>query len=321
MIMPTVQLPDGRWLQDSSVIIDHFEDREDTPTIIPDGPSQQVASTLIEVFADEWLPMAALHYRWNTPENKAFALREFAASGLPWLPRALGRPLVRPMADRLQGYLPLLGVTDQTHPAVEETVQIVLRCLEAQLTETPYLLGGRPCTGDFALFGPLWAHLYRDPGSRHLFENHPSVVHWMERMRTAPEVQSDFLKADTVPDNLSPLFECILQDQWAWIRTLEAAIHSYCEAHPEAHRVPRSLGDADFTIRGLQGTRKLVTFVQWKAQRATDAYTRAKGEADPWLRTVLGHEADADVSEQITPIRHPMVMEGFKPALKAAVRD
>ena len=74
IIMPTVQLADGTWLQDSSAIIDHFEAQPDTPTVIPQGPTQAVACALLEVFADEWLPMAALHYRWNTPENKAFAL-------------------------------------------------------------------------------------------------------------------------------------------------------------------------------------------------------------------------------------------------------
>jgi glutathione S-transferase len=315
MIMPTVQLPDGTWLQDSSAIIDHFEAEADTPSVIPAGPTQAVASALLEVFADEWLPMAALHYRWNIPENKTFALSEFAASGVPWLPRFLSRPLVRPMADKMQSYLPLLGVTPATQPGVQQTVQTVLSCLEAQLQLTRFVLGDRPCIGDFALFGPLWAHLYRDPGSRDLFEPYPAVVRWMDHLRTQPTASGDFLPDDQVPAYLHPLFACILTDQWAWISTLESAIHDYCTAHPEATRVPRALGEADFVLRGITGRRKLVTFVQWKAQRARQAYIRAQGAADAWLTDVLGLPSGTDVSHRITDIRHPLVMAGFKPVL------
>ena len=71
--MPTVQLPDGTWLQDSSRILDHFGAQPGFPPLMPPGPTQRLASTLLEVFDDEWLPMAALHYRWSLPENHRFA--------------------------------------------------------------------------------------------------------------------------------------------------------------------------------------------------------------------------------------------------------
>jgi glutathione S-transferase len=315
MIMPTVLLPDGSWLQDSSAIIDHFEAREDTPSIVPPGPTQRVASALLEVFADEWLPMAALHYRWNIDANAEFALTEFARSGFSWLPTALGRPLVRNMAGKMQSYLPLLGVTEATQAAVEQTVQIVLRCLEAQLQDTDFVLGDRPCLGDFALFGPLWAHLYRDPGSRFLFENAPAVTRWMERLSSQPVATGDFGGEDHIPAHLGPLFRCILTDQWAWITTLEAAINEYCEAHPEATRVPRALGEAGFQIQGIKSRRKLVTLVQWKAQRARSAYLAADGRADGWLREVLDLGSGVEVGDRITNIRHPFIMRNFKPIL------
>jgi glutathione S-transferase len=313
MIMPTVQLPDGRWLQDSSAIIDHFEALEHTPTTVPPGPTQRVASALLEVFADEWLPMAALHYRWNIDANAESALTEFARTGFPWLPTALGRPLVRSMAGKMKSYLPLLGVTKATQAAIEQTVQIVLRCLEAQLQETAFVLGDRPCLGDFALFGPLWAHLYRDPASRFLFDDTPAVTRWMEMLCSQPVATADFLGKDHIPAHLGPLFKCILTDQWAWITTLESAIYEYCEAHPESTRVPRSLGEAEFVIQGIKGRRKLVTLVQWKAQRARAAYLAADGCADGWLREVLDLGSDVKVGDRITNIRHPFIMKNFKP--------
>jgi glutathione S-transferase len=315
IIMPTVRLKDGRWLQDSSVIIDHFESMESTPSVQPPGPTQRFASALLEVFADEWLPMAALHYRWNNETNAAFAITEFARSGFPWLPRFLGRPLVRPMANKMKSYLSLLGVSDATQPRLEETVQIVLASLDSQLASTAFVLGDQPCLGDFALFGPLWAHLYRDPGTRPLFDDSPNVVRWMTALSTQPVASGVFLEDDQVPDTLTPLFACILTDQWPWIATLVDAIDAHCASHPDASRVPRSLGEADFVIRGQAGRRKLVTFVQWKAQRARLAYLAANGAADDWMRSVLGLPTTANVGDRIPEIRHPFVLRDFKAVL------
>ena len=316
VIMPTVRLSHGQWLQDSSVIIDHFESETDAPSVHPPGHGQRVASYLLEAFADEWLPMAALHYRWNIQENTRFAIQDFARSGIPFLPSWLGQKMVAPFADRMRGYLPVLGVDEGTIPAVEETATITIRALNQQLEQTPYLLGGRPCLGDFALYGPLWAHLYRDPGSRTLFDDAPHVRRWMDALGNGAKAEGPFLPHDEVPESLDTLFACILEDQWAWIETLVKAIDAYCDAHPDAKRVPRALGEADFMLRGRPGNnRKLVTFVQWKAQRARQAYDAAGGAADPWMRRVLGLDPDADVSGRIVPIRNPLVLRDFKPVL------
>jgi len=322
IIMPTVRLPNGSWLQDSSRILDHFEGQPGFPPLYPPGPRQRLASTMLEVFGDEWLPMAALHYRWNRPENARFALNEFARSGAPWLPRILGRPLVRSFATRMQSYLPVLGVDGETIPAVEETVRLVLDALESHLIEVPFLFGGAPSMGDFSLFGPLWAHLYRDPASRSLFDDHPAVRRWMDALRTGETGHDDvFLPDDEVPEALDPLFACILTDQWAWIRQLVAAIDGYCEAHPGAKRVPRALGSAPFTIRGRQGERKLVTFVQWKAQRAVDAHTAAGKVADRWLDRVWAVEHGEGPRPPFVSVQHPFVLQGARAVLAEAARS
>ncbi|HFE46080.1 MAG TPA: glutathione S-transferase family protein [Nannocystis exedens] len=312
VIMPTVRLPNGTWLQDSSVILDHFEALSPKLSITPSGAVQRLASALIDLFADEWLPMAALHYRWSIPANKRFALHEFASSALPHLPGPLALRLVRPMAAKMQSYLPLLGVTSTTAPGVEETVQQTLQAAEQTLCQHPYLLGDRPCTADFSLFGPLWAHLYRDPGTTALFDPFPALVRWMKRLQSGshPEI-GDFLPNDQIPTSLLPLFDCILQDQLPWIHSLVHAIDAYCESHANATRVPRSLGTAGFQIRGREGERKLVTFVQWKAQRARQAYEDAAGKADSWLAT-----AGSTAPQQTIPtIAHPLKIVDFKPVL------
>lgn len=307
MVMPTMRLDDGTWLQDSSSIIDHFE--SEAPEITPADGTAALASSLLEVFADEWLPMAALHYRWNVPQNAAFAVDEFARCGAPWLPRPLGRRLIRPMAARMAGYLPVLGVTPATIPGLERTVETTIAALEATLSTRPYLLGGRPSLGDFALYGPLWAHLHRDPGSRWLFDAAPAVVRWMQRFTDADHERGGFEAG--VPTTLDPLFQHLVGDQLAWNRTLVEAIDRWCAAHPDAHRVPRALGQAPFTIAGCTGERKLITSVQWKAQRSRAAYDGAAGQADAWLSGFSVLPPD-----QIVPaIANPFIRVGFREVL------
>ena len=102
--------------------------------------------------------------------NAQFALAEFSRCGLPLIPNFIGRRLVASMANKMKGYLPVLGVTATTQPGVEKMVAELIRDLDVHLAAHSFLLGERPCIGDFAVFGPLWAHLYRDPGSTCLFE-------------------------------------------------------------------------------------------------------------------------------------------------------
>ncbi len=311
-VMPTVLTPEGAWLQDSSDIIDTLERRHPAPSVIPPGPRQRIASLLLELHADEWLPLVAMHTRWNRPENARFAVDEFARSGFPRLPRALGRRLIRPIAAKMRGYLPPLGVTPETAPGIERHLARLLDALERQLAAQPYVLGGRPCIGDFALFGPLWAHVYRDPDSTYMFDDSPSVRAWMQRLRAPASAPADaaFLPDDQVPEALDPLFRQLFAEQFAYVLQLADAIDRYCDEHPDATRVPRSLGDHPFSIGGAQGTRKLITFTWWMAQRPLDVYrsldASARAPVDAWLDRVGGREA------MQRPVRNRFVREDFK---------
>ncbi|MFP6683817.1 MAG: glutathione S-transferase family protein [Polyangiaceae bacterium] len=314
MIMPTVEQPDGTWLQDSSDIIDALETQHPTPAVEPDGPTQALASSLLELYGDEWLPMMALHYRWNTPANRAFALAEFAREGLPWLPGFIGRRAVQPVAKRMAGYLPALGVTADTIPGVERAAEKLISQLDVHLADHAYLLGDRPCVGDFALFGPLWAHLFRDPGSTALFDEATHVRSWMRRLLTARPADGDFISDDEVPASLDPVFATVFQETITWITRLVTAIDSWCSAHPDAERVPRALGHDAFSVGGASGTRKLITFVQYKAQRAILPYqaltTVAREPVDAWIARVAGEEA------KLPTIAHPFERREFRTVLR-----
>ena len=65
--------------------------------------------------------------------------------------------------QQMNSYLPVLGVTAETAPAIEASYEALLGILEQHFASHPYLLGGRPSIADFGLMAPLFAHLSRDP--------------------------------------------------------------------------------------------------------------------------------------------------------------
>ncbi|MEE2830162.1 MAG: glutathione S-transferase [Myxococcota bacterium] len=315
-VMPTVQRPDGSWMQDSSEIIDWFEAEFTDRSIRPPGGAQQLASLLLELHGDEWLPSLAMHTRWNIPENARFALDEFAREGVPWLPRFLGRPLVRSAANRMRSYLPVLGVQPETREGIEAFGKNLIATLQVHFSAHPFLLGGRPCLGDFALFGPLWAHVYRDPGSKEWFDGAPAVRDWFERLLEPDAEVGEFLPDDEVPASLAPIFRRFFGEQFPFLLHLVATVDAWCEDNPEATRVPRSLGTHPFEIGGAGGERRLLTFSQWMTQRPLDAYAgltpEQKASADAWLDRVGG------AGLKSLRIGHRQVRRNFKLGLESS---
>lgn len=311
-VMPTVEV-DGEWLQDSTVIIETLEQRHPEPSITPPGPTQRIADLLLELHGDEWLPMLAMHYRWNRPQNKAFAIDEFARYGFPRLPRLLSRVATKSLAEKMQSYLPVLGVTPETSAGVEAFAEALITRLDGHLARHPFLLGSRPGIGDFAMFAPLWAHLYRDPGSTSLYDDAPNVRAWFERLLDPSGVPGEFLPNDEVPETLDAVFETLFAEQFAFVRGLIGKVDAYCTEHPEATRVPRALGTHPFVIGGRAGERKLTTYTHWMAQRPLQMYhaLEDKAAADRWLSRVGGLEAMRD------SIRNPQQRCDFEMSLAA----
>lgn len=319
VVMPTVRKPDGTWLQDTSEIIDTLEQELEGPSITPPGPTQRLASLLLELHGDEWLPLVAMHSRWTIAANEEFARSEFGRNAFPLLPAALGRKLAASTADRMASYLPRLGVHPGTSEGIQRFGDDLIERLDAHLAQHPFLLGTRPCLGDFALYGPLWAHTFRDPGSTSRFDDAPHVRGWFDRLAAPPEGPGEFLADDVVPASLDAIFQTLFEEQFTYVADLVGAIDRWCDDHPDATRVPRSLGDCSFRVGGAEGERRLITFIAWMAQRPLDAYAGLTGDAreatDHWLARVGGAEA-----MRLT-VRHRQVRRHFKMGLeKTGVR-
>lgn len=295
-IMPTIHTSDGEWMQDSSEIIDEFERRFPHRAVVPRTPRQRVVSSLLEFHGDEWLIPLAIHYRWNYPANHKFAIAEFAKYGVPLIPGCIAKPLIRPVARKMAAYREILGITPTTIPGFESFAETLFDQLEAHFEHHDFLLGSRPCIADFAMYATPWAHVWRDPGSRHVFDNRPRCVAWFERLNSPSGEEGAFLSHDEVPETLLPVLETMFREQMPYTRELVARVDAYCSENPDATRVPRSLGYQDFSIGGVEGKRKITTFSQWMLQRPLSIYEaldeRGKASVDELLAPFGGIGTD-----------------------------
>jgi len=290
--IPVVKTPAGRYLQDTSHIIDSLEKSFPERSVMPDTPSQRLAALLLELYGDEWLLMPAMHYRWNF-DNFPFVFDEFGRSLFPRWPGFVRRFLGKRIGARFRGFLPLLGITDANRNALEEWYEKdFLQSLERHFKEHDFLFGGRPSIGDFGLIGPLYAHLYRDPYPGSLMRRDaPNVAAWVERMIQPTEQYGEWLADDAIPETLAPIFERMFAEHWPVLTATATRLEQWATEN-EGPEVPRIIGEHQFSIGGVEESRAVLPGSVWKMQRPLDFYAslsdNAKQQADAFLERVGG---------------------------------
>ena len=290
-VIPVMRTPSGEIVQDTADIIAHIETAEaPTQSVWPETPLQHFVSELLHLFGDEWLVIPAMHYRWNYNEDWAYA--EFGALSAPHLSEDEQYALGKKNGARFKGALPVLGVSDATVSGIETSYEAFLAEFSDHLTHHPYLLGARPTLADFAFYGPLYAHLYRDPESGKLMKKlAPKVADWTERMQ-AGGAQGPLAEDDTIPETLLPILKRQMREQLpALLQTSDLLKEWAAEAEP-GQRVPRALGDIMIEIEGARGPAKARSFPLWRLQAALDVYHAmddgARARADALLDRIGG---------------------------------
>ena len=296
--IPTLVTADGEVIRDGAAIIEHFEAATGRPCQ-PPGARQQVISALFDVIGTDGLLRPAMHYRWNFPdENFAFVRYHFLHSQRDVPER---QEKTEAMMNRMRRAAMIFGVTEQSQPVVEALYLEYLEELNAHFEHYPYLLGWRPCIGDFGLLAPMYAHLGRDPYPARLMQQRaPAVYRWVERMnhedQDVPEyfnAGNDFLANDEIPETLIPVLKILAEDFVP--ETLAAAelINNWLDEHqpdPGAVAVGRlaeALGTADFTVRGETITALAQPHRFYMLQRVQDAVTGLSDEKQTEVESML----------------------------------
>lgn len=221
----------------------------------------------------------AMHYRWSyLNEQRTFLLDAFTGgSGADGASRVM---------ERMQSYLPMLGVNPETIPAIEESFFALVDALEAHFVRYPYLFGGQPSVGDYGLLGPLYAHLGRDPVPADLMKRRaPKVARWLERMNAPnldipeyPAQAAGFLADDEVPATLEPLFRQMadelfpeLTDKIQWLQqyVAENDLQNGAAVTEKPHQ--QVIGAVKTRFRGVPFASGLQPYMLFLWQRVTDA--------------------------------------------------
>lgn len=203
--IPVVVGPDGVPMWDSTTIIEHL-DAATLPerSVLPGDPTLRFLAFLIDDFSDEWFYRPAVGSRWSYPANTltgGWQIAEELSVRVP-MPGAFVRERV---VETMTASLPDLGVLPENVDAwMSEVLVPWFRVLDAHLTDGGYLLGGRPCVADFALFGANAAHFVGDPYCRELADEHgPAVVAHTHRLVEPQEQEfGPWIGADGITDTL-----------------------------------------------------------------------------------------------------------------------
>ncbi|MDX1734638.1 MAG: glutathione S-transferase N-terminal domain-containing protein [Halioglobus sp.] len=255
--IPTLVTPDGEVIRDGAAIIEHFEAATGRPCR-PPGPRQQIISALFDVIGTDGLLRPAMHYRWNFPEDNLSFVRYHFFHSQRDVPERDDK--TEHMMDRMRHAARFFGVADDAHELVETLYLQYLEALNAHFEHYPYLLGWRPCIGDFGLLAPMYAHLGRDPHPARLMQQRAvRVYRWVERMNRADqdvpeyfEAGTEFLADDEVPAGLLAVLRVLAEDFVPETRAAAAAINAWLAENAPGAGTPaeRMLGMAQFEVRG-----------------------------------------------------------------------
>ncbi|MFZ0889722.1 MAG: glutathione S-transferase [Candidatus Binataceae bacterium] len=255
--VPVLETPDGSIIQDTSDIIEHLEEKFPEPCLNPPTPLQRTVALLIGAFGSEGLLKVAMHYRWSyLTQQEKFLRAEFGRSASTSRDRAPRDAVAAPFMQAMQAYLPRLGITRETIPAIERSYEELLDILETHFMMHPYILGGRPSDADFGLMAPLFAHLARDPYPSVLMKSRaPNVFRWTERMNLPDlfdgefaETEASYPPDDAIAETLEPLLAHIFKDWGPELLAIAEQYNAWVAENP-------SLKPGD--LASAQGERRL----------------------------------------------------------------
>lgn len=274
--MPAIQLADGRWMTDSSKIIQWFEAQSPAHSLIPDDPVQAFLCFLIEDYADEWLWRPAMHYRWHYPVDAQFASRTIVdemSSGV-LLPSALKRLWI---TQRQRRYFTTGdGVMPQNIEGVERIYLRLLEQLQAIFEQRDFILGDKPSLADIGLAGPFFRHFAFDPIPLEILRNKaPAVLEWVARLWNTRIEQCHGRWLEGVPEDLTPLLNDIGQHYLPYLNANAAAVERG-QSHFDV-----SVAGVDY--RGARASRYRV----WCLAQLRERYERLPNEAAKVVRDLL----------------------------------
>lgn len=290
-MIPVVETPEGEILQDTTDIIDILETRFPDEPILPDDPLLMTLCRALEHWSDEFMLPPAMHYRWQYPESKEFILKEFA--------RSMGN--AEQVADKMQSYLPFLGLTDEAATdLLVDYFQSTARALDAHFAQTPFVFGDRPCHADLCVFEAYFAHEYRDRGPASDFlrgETH-HLSAWIDKINSGNGCPTE--GELYITDDIKAFLQLIAPSLTAFAQGIVAGTDAAISDNNPGDEISEQIPPFTFDILGKPFTRGGACYAAWKIQRIGEAYADIPGSEKETADAVLSDLGLTDLC-QIKP--------------------
>lgn len=238
--LPTFYIPNENGelqaLTDSTPLIRRFETEYSGHSVIPKSPVLAFVNSLLEDFADEWGTKYMFHYRWSYEADidRAGTIIPLWISSM--MPTAVHRKVKAMFAERQVSRLSYVGSNPQTLPIIEASYRRLLLALNTHFEEHRFLLGSRPSSADFALFGQLSQLVAFDPTPMKIaYEIAPRVVAWTNTCDDLSGVEAsddDWFSDAQIPASLGSILAEVAKGYVpAMLANAEAALKGQTEWH------------------------------------------------------------------------------------------
>jgi len=168
---------------DSTPLIRELDIEYPTRAVIPGNPLLALINSVIEDYADEWLTKAMFHYRWTYPPDIKKAGQMLPRWANINLPEATMRERGRQISELQISRLRYVGSNEITKKTIESSFLRFIKLLDAHLTTNTFLLGMRPASCDFAVYGQLTCLALFDPTPQSIILKYaPRIYAWAEVM-------------------------------------------------------------------------------------------------------------------------------------------
>jgi hypothetical protein len=183
---------------------------------------------LIEDYADEWLTKAMFHYRWYFEADRDNAAPLLVYWSLPTLAAPDAQKMADMFSKRQTERLYVVGSNDVTASTIESSYLRFIDLLDALLQSAGYVLGARPSSADFAIYGQLTQLAIVEPTSAALTSARSARVRaWLDRMEDLSGLEpedGDWFTREQAEERLKPLLSEIGRVYLPFLKANAAAV-------------------------------------------------------------------------------------------------
>ncbi|MEE2930230.1 MAG: glutathione S-transferase family protein [Pseudomonadota bacterium] len=212
-LLPTFFFPDGEDgelvpVTDSTPIIRRLESEHPGRSVIPNDPTLKFLNELIEDYADEWLTKAMFHFRWAHEADWKNAAPLLVYWNTNTAPPEQAAQFADHFAKRQIDRLYVVGSNDITAQTIEDSYERLIGILDKLIARKGFVLGARPSSADFALYGQLTQLAWVEPTSAAITARVSQRIRaWidiMDDLSGLEPAEDDWFSAEEAKEALAP---------------------------------------------------------------------------------------------------------------------